>query len=80
MTETQLTNILSAFYRHGRRGFVPLTAEELDRAAGTHHNTRTALVKRGLLSSDGDRACPSYDITETGREIVLKHVDATRRN
>jgi hypothetical protein len=79
MTETQLTNILSAFYRHGRRGFVPLTAEELDRAAGTHHNARTALVKRGLLSSDGDRACPSYDITETGREIVLQNLTVARK-
>jgi hypothetical protein len=74
MTETQLTTILSAFYRHGRRGFVPLTAEELDRAAGTHHNTRTALVKRGLLSSDGDRACPSYDITETGKGMVQEYL------
>jgi hypothetical protein len=74
MTETQLTAILSAFYRHGRRGFVPLTAEELDRAVSTHSFDRAELVRQRLVKASGKQRNPIYDITERGREIVQKHL------
>jgi hypothetical protein len=77
MTQTQLTAILSAFYRHGRRGFVPLTAEELDRAANTHSNTRSSLSQQGYLRSYGQKHNLCYELTEAGKLVVQKHL--TRR-
>jgi predicted transcriptional regulator len=74
MTETQLTAILSAFWHNGRNVFTPMTAADLDRKVKTHFNTRSGLVRRGLLASDGDRACPIYEITEAGKRIVRENL------
>jgi len=74
MTETQLTAILSAFWRKTRKEFVPLTAEELDRAANTHSHTRSTLSQQGYLRSYGQKHNLCYELTEAGKGIVQKHL------
>lgn len=71
--------ILQAFYHKGRRAFLPMTAEDLQRKLKKHHGEVTDLaalaVRQGLIKTNGRTKAGDmpviYELSEQGRKVVM---------
>lgn len=70
---------LAAFWHRGRKVYVPLTGDELDRRAGTTLHQRADMVRVGLLVS-GERVLRRsdrvYEISALGKSLLHRQQTA----
>lgn len=70
--------ILAAFWRRGRQSFVPLTADEADRATGGMFSPEAQrLHRRGIVRASFCGRAQTYDLTDEGKRIA-ERIGATR--
>lgn len=75
ITDATLKSALAAFWRKGRKEYVPLTQAELRRAMGEHACNPAILSHAGLIKSERvgvrDRL---LHITEAGKQMHISHM------
>ena len=80
ITEATEKAALAAFWRKGRKAYVPLTQDELRRAMGEHACNPAILFHAGLIKSERvgvrDRL---YHITEAGKQRHMRHMVETAK-
>lgn len=67
--------VVAAFWRKGRKTYVPLTEAEVMRSAGNITASMVALARAGLVRAERVSAGDNiWHITDLGRAVHLRHI------